>query len=123
MKRLLWTAVFAAALLTACNEDQGQCWTRSEDDGQAGAGGAPIVPGGGGYGDTPGPKPQGTTDPATMGGCDNEWSKIAACSNQYARDRARCQKAQTARCWSSAMDRLAYCNKTNGQTDFPELDD
>ncbi len=124
MKRIPWIIAIATTLLTSCNYDEGACWSRTEDDGQTGAGGGPIVTGGGGYGDTPEPKPQDTTDPATMGGCgDDEWSSIPACSQQYASDRLRCQKAKTQRCWFSAMSRLVYCNKTKGQTGFPELDD
>jgi hypothetical protein len=123
MRRFLWIAAISTTLLTSCNYDDGACWSRTEDDGHTGAGGGPIVPGGGGYGDAPEPKPQDTTDPATMGGCDDtEWSDNPVCSRQYASDREKCRKAKTERCWFSAMQRLAYCNKTKGQTGFPELD-
>ena len=57
MKRLLWISAITISLLTGCNYDEGQCWSRSEEDGQTGAGGGPIVPGGGGFGDAP-PEPE-----------------------------------------------------------------
>lgn len=124
MRLILLVCALTATLLTSCNYDDGACWSRTEDDGQTGAGGGPIVPGGGGNGDAPESKPQDASDPAPTGGCeDNEWSDIPACNRQFAADRIRCQKAKTRRCWSSAMDRLAYCTKTNGKTGFPELDD
>ena len=41
-----------------------ECWPLSEDGQGAGAGGGPIVPGAGGYGDVP-PGPQATTDSAS----------------------------------------------------------
>jgi hypothetical protein len=38
-------------------------------------------------------------------------------------DRARCQKVRTRRCWASQMDRLIYCEKHDGKTGYPPLDD
>lgn len=39
-----------------------ECWPLSEDGQGAGAGGGPIIPGSGGYGEVP-PEPQSATDP------------------------------------------------------------
>lgn len=117
-------AGFAIAMLlvTACNYDEGACWLPS-DDGQGGAAGGPIVPtGAGGSGNVP-PKPQDAADLPASGGCHDDWSDIPACNKQFVEDRARCKKVKTERCWASAMDRLAFCNKTGGKTGFPALDD
>ncbi len=70
MKLLLWISAIAIFLLTGCNYDEGQCWSRSEEDGQTGAGGGPIVPGGGGYGDVP-PEPEPQAAGPTPPGCNN----------------------------------------------------
>lgn len=61
---ILWALALATSFSNACNYDEGQCWLRSEDDGQgAGVGGGPIGPvGAGGFGDVP-PEPQDATDP------------------------------------------------------------
>jgi hypothetical protein len=50
-----------------------------------------------------------------------EWSKYPACEQQFIRDRRICQKVKSSACWASQMQRLAYCNRTKGQTGFPEL--
>lgn len=57
-------AVTAILGVTACNYTDGPCYRREdiEGTGSDGAGGGPIVPGWGGYGDVP-PDPQNTTDP------------------------------------------------------------
>lgn len=57
-------AVTAILGFTACNYTDGPCYRREdiETAGPNGAGGGPIVPGWGGYGDVP-PKPQSTTEP------------------------------------------------------------
>jgi hypothetical protein len=93
MKRLVWISAVALSLLTGCNYDEGECWPRSEDDGQVGGGGGPIVPGGGGYGDAPEPKPQGA-DPSPPG----------------------CNKPETQQCGSadslSGQGAFTYCNGT-----------
>jgi hypothetical protein len=49
---------------TACNYTEGPCYRREdiEGPGSDGAGGGPIVPGWGGYGDVP-PEQQSTTEP------------------------------------------------------------
>lgn len=60
MRSLVWIAFVTATLLSSCNYDEGACWSPAEDDGQTGVGGGPIVPGGGGFGETsPEPTPQG----------------------------------------------------------------
>ena len=75
MKRTFWFGLIATTLLTSCNYDDGECWSRSEDDGQVGGGGGPIVPGGGGFGDVS-PTPQGA-DPSPPD-CGSE---AAQCTN------------------------------------------
>jgi hypothetical protein len=53
----------------------------------------------------------------------SQWSKYKSCSKQYDRDRAKCREVKSAKCWASAAERLAYCNKTQGETGFPPLED
>lgn len=53
MKRAIQFGGLALWALTSCNWDEGACWSRAEEDGQTGAGGGPIVPGGGGFGEEP----------------------------------------------------------------------
>jgi hypothetical protein len=127
--RPTWLAAYILALLiclmNACNYDEGACWLPSED-GQGGAAGGPLVPGGaGGVGDRPQPKPQDTSGSPASGRCeDDEWSKYPACNRQFAADRIRCQKAATRACWASQMARLAACNRSGGTLlDFPALED
>jgi RHS repeat-associated protein len=43
-----------------------------------------------------------------------EWSRIPACSGQYSKHRAVCQKRKTSSCWESAAERLATCNASGG---------
>lgn len=64
MKAILWLALLAILGFTACNYTDGPCYRREdiEGNGSNGAGGGPIVPGQGGYGDVP-PEPQDATDP------------------------------------------------------------
>lgn len=59
-----------------------------------------------------------------------QWSKYPVCSSQYEKDRAACNAitgtkktiaAKKAKCWASASERLAYCNKTKGTTGTPKL--
>lgn len=50
------------SVLTACNYTEGQCWIDGEGAGSVGAGGGPLVPGWGGFGEVP-PEPQGVGDP------------------------------------------------------------
>ena len=69
MKRALWIVGLTLSLVSSCNWDEGQCWSRSEEDGQVGAGGGPIVPGGGGYGDAPVPKPLAAGDSPPLPEC------------------------------------------------------
>jgi hypothetical protein len=51
-------------------------------------------------------------------GCD---IKIPACRVQFRNDEKRCQKAKIRQCWETAMERLAYCNKTGGEVGWPPL--
>jgi len=62
MRRMLRIAGVAICVLTACNYTEGQCWIDGESAGSVGAGGGPLVPGWGGFGDVP-PEPQGAGDP------------------------------------------------------------
>lgn len=64
MKRasmILFAAVLAVFGLISCTEMDGQCWYKDEDGAGSGAGGQPILPGQGGYGDMP-PRPQTAGD-------------------------------------------------------------
>lgn len=64
MRKLLWITTIALSLSAACSYTEGECWLRSEDSGQDGSGGGPLLPGGpGGYGDVP-PEPQDVNDSA-----------------------------------------------------------
>jgi len=117
-----WALAIAISLLNACSRDVGECWTL-EEDGQGGGAGGPIVPtGAGGFGDVP-PPGQAPQDADPKAGCGNEWSDKPACNRQFIEDRARCRKARTHRCWASQMERLIYCEKNDGKTGFPALDD
>lgn len=60
MRRLLRAGGIAVLSLSACNYTEGECWIDSQDGDVVGAGGGPIGPGWGGFGDAP-PTPQGTT--------------------------------------------------------------
>lgn len=64
--RLVAAVLTGAATLgvAACNYTEGRCYRQEdvEGPGSEGAGGGPIVPGWGGYGDAP-PDPQDETDP------------------------------------------------------------
>lgn len=64
------TALFDVA---ACNYTDGPCYRREDIQNPSpnGAGGGPIVPGTGGYGDAPPPRPQSTDDPQPID-CDVE---------------------------------------------------
>ncbi|MFO0590276.1 MAG: hypothetical protein U0441_22220 [Polyangiaceae bacterium] len=75
MSRIFWLGVVATTLLTSCNYDDGECWSRSEDDGQVGAGGGPVVPVGGAFGDVA-PTPQDANPPHP--GCGTQ---AAQCTN------------------------------------------
>ena len=50
-----------------------------------------------------------------------QWSKYPACEDQFNRDRVVCQRVKIAACWASQMERLAYCNRTKGETGKPPL--
>lgn len=59
-----------------------------------------------------------------------QWSQYPACSNQYENDRVACNAitgtkktiaTKKAKCWASASERLAYCNRTKGITGNPKL--
>jgi hypothetical protein len=62
MRRIMQIGAILALTLAACNYTEGQCWIDGEGDGNVGAGGRPVTPGWGGYGDIP-PKPQDVADP------------------------------------------------------------
>ena len=51
-----------------------------------------------------------------------KWSEKAQCDEQYERDCEKCRsiKPRLEMCWSSASERLAYCNRT-GETGKPSL--
>jgi RHS repeat-associated protein len=51
----------------------------------------------------------------------SKWSKFPGCSIQYSQDAAICARRNTSSCWSSAADRLAYCNRTGGEVGWPPL--
>ena len=63
MDRRAWIAGLSLSFLGACNWVDGACWLKKDDNAGSGAGGSPIVPSGGSFGDAPGPKPQGAGDP------------------------------------------------------------
>lgn len=67
MKGLLKVTLFAIFGLTACNYTDGPCYWREDIEGAGsdGAGGGPVGPGWGGYGDAP-PEPQDATDPPSF---------------------------------------------------------
>ncbi len=61
MMKRAWMAVVVVLLVlgwSACTTSDGECWLKNEDGAGPGAGGGPIVPSQGGYGDVP-PGPQG----------------------------------------------------------------
>jgi hypothetical protein len=104
MKRtniVLWTLVMVLSIVMACTQADGECWSPTEDNGQGGAAGGPLLPtGAGGFGDVP-PRPQGATGGSTTvpGGCDvpstkscNEKSGAALDASTYAYcgDSCRC---------------------------------
>lgn len=67
--RLVAAGLAVAAMLdiAACNYTEGECYPREdiEGTGSDGAGGGPILPGWGGYGDAP-PEPQDATEPPPL---------------------------------------------------------
>lgn len=65
-----------------CQDVDGECWPVSEDGQGAGAGGGPIVPGTGGYGNVP-PEPQDAdgSHPRKCGGDDAEELGGVTCGN------------------------------------------
>lgn len=122
MKRVLQLTGIAALVLSACNYTEGSCWIDGEDSGGVGAGGGPIGPGWGGYGDVP-PEPLSEDENTVECAPQGKWSKIPECDLQYEQDTSYCyrfHKAQeAAKCRAVASERLAYCNKTGGQTGHP----
>lgn len=62
MRKLWWIAGLAVSVLITCNYDEGECWIEGQGNGSVGAGGGPILPGAGGFGDVP-PEPQDAADP------------------------------------------------------------
>ena len=122
MRRVLQLAGIAAlVVVTACNYTEGSCWIDGQDSGSVGAGGGPIGPGWGGFGEAP-PEPQ---DESNAVDCDQQgkWSELPECDLQYEQDTAYCnrfhKKTDAAQCRAIQADRLAYCVKTDGQTGHP----
>jgi hypothetical protein len=121
-RSVLWALAIAILLLTACNYDEGQCWLRSEDDGQGGVAGGPIVPtGAGGFGDVP-PKPQDATDPpppdcniVADSPCNEK------CLADYVEEAAKCGKmeneAQRKTCQDGAYAVYKGCRQNCQQSD------
>jgi hypothetical protein len=72
MMTRVWIALLLAVLLvfeaSACTAIDGECWSRSENGTGSGAGGGPIVPNQGGYGDVA-PEPQGAGDSPSPPDC------------------------------------------------------
>ena len=62
MNSAIGIAVVSLVALSSCTQTEGQCWHDDQGMGSVGAGGAPIVPGGGGNGDVA-PSPQDATNP------------------------------------------------------------
>lgn len=60
--RIVWI-VPVCAWIFGCQQIEGECWPVSEDGQGQGAGGGPLLPGAGGFGDVP-PEPQDTTERA-----------------------------------------------------------
>jgi hypothetical protein len=63
MKTRLWIALVAVSFFGACTWVDGACWLRSDEGGGTGQGGGSVIPGGGSYGDEPGPKPEDANPP------------------------------------------------------------
>lgn len=121
MRGVLQITWVAALVLTACNYTEGSCWIDGQDSGSVGAGGGPIGPGWGGFGETP-PEAQDETNSVD---CDpqGKWSDLPECDLQYEQDTIYCnkfhKKADAAKCRAIQNERLAYCVKTQGQTGHP----
>lgn len=113
IRQALPKIALAAALLGACNYTEGECWLRSEQDGQPGAGGGPIVPGAGGYGSTP-PEPQSEDDPP-IPDCNITGDSPCneKCLSKYEADAVGCTKiqddAQRGACNGSAYAKYKSC--------------
>lgn len=101
MKKSVWTAVALVAcislpgpVISGCQEVDGPCWPVAED-GQAGAGGGPIIPAGvGGYGET---EPQNAPDEDEPFECD------------VATGKHRCKEPGSNACVDTCERLGAYC--------------
>lgn len=63
MKKIAWivSILFLVVGIVGCQVMAGECWPVSEDGQGEGAGGGPLIPGSGGFGEAP-PEPQATGD-------------------------------------------------------------
>ena len=91
--------------LIACNYTDGPCYRREdvEGGGANGAGGGPIVPGTGGFEDTPPPRPQSTTDPRPVACEETEQP------DPQADPQRRCAVPASDACVEQCADIGAYC--------------
>lgn len=113
---LVSVVAFVGGCIAGCQQIDGACWPANEDGNGAGAGGGPIVPGWGGYGDEPQPKPLGSanypTDPCMQQAeCTVTW-KIGSDSCANAGD-AGCTSLHRGH-YSSLDDAKKDCERVYG---------
>ena len=115
------------SVLTACNYTEGQCWIDGESAGSVGAGGGPLVPGWGGFGDVP-PEPQGAGDPLPP---DCNIVKDTPCNEKcladYVAAAEKCtefkdDEAQKKTCDEAAFARYASCRENCAKAKNDDLE-
>lgn len=92
-----WKCLVAIAVscLPACAQMEGQCWIDDRGNpGGPGAGGGPIVPGGGGYGDEPAPAPQNGSDGRLYFNCNAHGPCENKCLDDFVAAADACAKIQ-----------------------------
>lgn len=115
MDRRAWIAGFFLSFLGACNWVDGACWLKSDDDKGSGAGGGPIAPSGGRFGDAPDPAPQAAGDPPPPPECVHAPSDACNqnCLTNYANNADKCDdigdEAQRKACQASAYTAYMAC--------------
>jgi hypothetical protein len=131
MRNVLRILIATLSLLSACTQTEGQCWYDGPNNGNIGAGGGPIVSGGGGFGDAP-PKPQDAANPVPP---DCEMVPDTHCNEKcladYESAAAKCggidDDGQRKTCQDAAFASYKscrnYCQSTQGQWDDKCWDD
>lgn len=115
MDRRAWIAGLSLSLLGACNWVDGACWLKSEDNAGSGAGGAPIAPVGGGFGDAPDPTAQAAGDPPPPPECLQvpQGACFQKCLSDYEAAAGECGKiandSQRSLCQQSAYTAYKTC--------------